>query len=280
MKNKSLLDNFEEYDDPALYDRENERYKGDIPFLQKWAEKMDGPIIDVACGTGRATIPLGQEGYELIGVDVHQGMLDEAKKKADNLNLNVKWLKQDCTNLDLHVKSSLIYTVGNSFQHFLTNEDQDGLLKSVNRHLKNGGIFIFGTRFPVEEDLIHQSSEEYWRTYPDPETSHEVDVYTISRYDALDQVQHCTTIRKYKDNQGCVIDEKRTNINLRYVFPKEMERLLDAHGFEILHVYEDWNETPITNDSNEMVYVCKKHGDGSTASKAPQKEAREPSLCF
>jgi len=60
------------------------------------------------------------------------------------------------------------------------------------------------------------------------------------------------------NEKGEVIDEKRTNIKLRYVFPKEMERLLTENGFEIIDVYKNWKEEPITSDSYEMVYVCRK----------------------
>ncbi|MDH5162310.1 class I SAM-dependent methyltransferase [Heyndrickxia oleronia] len=253
-----LKTNFEEYDDPILYDMENELYIEDVPFLMKEALKTVGPIIDLACGTGRVTIPLASKGHQLIGVDVHRGMLDEARKKAEDLNLNINWVEQDCTKLDLNIKSHLIYSVGNSFQHFLTNEDQDGLLSSVNKHLHNEGIFIFGTRFPSVDELLQPSTEEYWKTYIDSDTQCPVDVYTISNYDSLNQIQHYTTIRKYKNKNGEIINEKRTNINLRYVFPKEMERMLLATGFEIIHLYKDWKETPITNDSYEMIYVCRK----------------------
>ncbi|WP_284141231.1 class I SAM-dependent methyltransferase [Virgibacillus sp. LDC-1] len=253
-----VLDNSEEYNDPILYDQENESYNEDIPFLLKWASKQQGTIIDLACGTGRATIPLANKGYKLIGVDIHSGMLDQAKNKSSKNNLPIEWVEQDCTQLNLNLKSSLIYTTGNSFQHFLTNESQDGLLSSVNRHLEVGGKFIFGTRFPSVEELLQPSSEEYWRTYFDSETLNEVDVYTISDYDSLNQVQNYETIRKYKNNDGEIVNERRTNISLRYVFPKEMERILLANGFKILNVYKDWNETPITNDSYEMIYVCEK----------------------
>lgn len=253
-----LKTNFEEYDDPILYDMENELYIEDVPFLMKEALKTVGPIIDLACGTGRVTIPLASKGHQLIGVDVHRGMLDAARKKAEDLNLNINWVEQDCTKLDLNIKSHLIYSVGNSFQHFLTNEDQDGLLSSVNKHLHNEGIFIFGTRFPSVDELLQPSTEEYWKTYICSDTQCPVDVYTISNYDSLNQIQHYTTIRKYKNKNGEIINEKRTNINLRYVFPKEMERMLLANGFEIIHLYKDWKETPITNDSYEMIYVCRK----------------------
>ncbi|WBL17095.1 class I SAM-dependent methyltransferase [Sutcliffiella sp. NC1] len=250
------LNNSEEYNDPILYDKENEAYLPELPLLLKWAEKQKGTIIDIACGTGRVTIPIAKAGHKVIGVDIHSGMLAEARNKTTNLNVDINWMEQDCSNLNLGLKSNLLYTVGNSFQHFLTNEDQDGLLSSVNNHLEMNGIFIFGTRFPSAEELLQPTSEEYWRSYTDNEAL--VDVYTISHYDSLQQIQHYTTIRKYKNKEGQIIDEKRTNISLRYVYPKEMERTLRLHGFEIINVYGDWKETPLTKDSHEMIYVCKK----------------------
>jgi len=253
-----VLDNFEEYDDPILYDKENESYIPELPLLLKWATKKHSTIIDIACGTGRVTIPLARNGYNLVGVDVHQGMLTEAKNKASKMNVQINWIEQDCTKLNLNIKSHFIYSVGNSFQHFLTNEAQDGFLSSINNHLEVNGVFIFGTRFPSVEELLQPSTEEYWRSYTDNETLNTVDVYTISNYDSINQIQHYKTIRKYKNTDGEIVNEKRTNIHLRYVFPKEMERILSVNGFEILHLYSDWKESPITNDSYEMIYVCRK----------------------
>lgn len=252
MKNEEIL---EEYNDPILYDIENNPYTEDIPFLLKWASKTKGKIIDLACGTGRATIPLASEGYKLIGVDVHSGMLNEAKRKTD---LPIQWVEQDCVHLNLDDKASFIYCVGNSFQHFLSNEEQDGFLSSVYQHLENKGIFIFGTRFPNADELLQPSVEEYWKSYLDPISNNQVHVYTISEYDSLAQVQHYITIRKFENKNGEIIDEKKTKISLRYVYPKEMERLLSVHGFEILHVYGDWKESPIAKDSTQMIYVCRK----------------------
>lgn len=256
---EKLKINSEEYDDPILYDKENNEYIEDLSYLMKWASRSEGlPIIDLACGTGRATIPLAKLGYALIGVDIHRGMLCEAKKKSSSHKLQIEWVEQDCTNLKLNIKSKLIYSVGNSFQHFLTNEEQDGLLSSVNKHLEIGGVFIFNTRFPSPEELLQPDTEEYWKSYIDKDTQNKVDVYTISKYDSLSQIQHYTTIRKYLNSDGKMIDEKRTNIRLCYVFPKEMERILFLNGFETVNIYKDWKETPITNDSHEVIYVCKK----------------------
>ena len=84
-----VLDNFEEYDDPILYDKENESYIPELPLLLKWAMKKHSIIIDIACGTGRVTIPLARNGYNLVGVDVHQGMSTEAKNKASKMNVQI-----------------------------------------------------------------------------------------------------------------------------------------------------------------------------------------------
>jgi len=172
--------------------------------------------------------------------------------------LSIEWVEQDCTQFELNVTSPLIYMVGNSIQHFHTNESQDQLLTSVYNHLDSEGIFIFGIRFPSADELLQPSTEEYWRTYTDLNHGQVVDVYTISKYDALQQIQHYTTIRKYKNEDGQIVSENRTNISLRYVYPKEMERVLSNNGFEIIDIYKDWNKNAITNESYEMVYVCRK----------------------
>lgn len=261
-----FIDNLEEYDDPVSYDIENNAYLGELPFLMEWASKKAGPIIDLACGTGRITIPLASKGFDLIGVDLHAGMLELAKQKAKEQNVHIEWVEQDCTQLDINCKSPLIYMVGNSIQHFHTNELQDKLLSSIHQHLEEDGVFIFGTRFPSSEELLQPSTEEYWKTYNDPNCNKKVDVYTISNYDALNQIQHYTTIRKYKTDDGKMVDEKRTNISLRYTYPLEMERILSDNGFHIIRVLKDWKGNPISNDSYEMIYVCKKVGEKRTDS--------------
>ena len=250
--------NLEEYENPIRYDFENGSYEDDIEFLKKWAANVIGPIIDLACGTGRATIPLSHLGHEMIGVDIHNGMLKEARNKAEKMNLTIEWIEQDCTQLSLTSRSSMIFMTGNSFQHFLTNESQDALLTHVHDHLHSGGHFIFNARFPSSDELLQPEREEYWRTYKDPDDGMEVDVFTISKYRSLEQIQHYKTIRKKKDLDGGVTEEMITNIHLRYTYPKELERLMVMNGFIIEKFFSNWNEEPLSETSSEMICICKK----------------------
>ncbi|MCS0542524.1 hypothetical protein NXY55_21350, partial [Aeromonas veronii] len=63
---------------------------------------------------------------------------------------------------------------------------------------------------------------------------------------------------RLKDDSDKAFEEQKTNIKLRYVFPQEMDRLLKQNGFEILGVYKDWAESMLTQDSHQLIYVCRK----------------------
>jgi len=91
-----------EYENPKRYDIENKSLS-DFPFLLSWAQKLNIQnewILDIACGTGRVTIPFIENGYKMIGVDIHEGMLAEAKRKSMKYK-KVKWLQQDCLQLKI-----------------------------------------------------------------------------------------------------------------------------------------------------------------------------------
>lgn len=246
--------NFEKYQDPEYYDLEYQNYLSDVPFLAEWAEKSTGPIIDLGCGTGRITIPLAQQGHQLIGVDLHEGMLGRAREKTLDANLSIDWVLQDCTQLALNTEAPLIYMTGNSFQHFLTNESQNQLLESVKTHLSDDGVFIFNTRFPILNELAQV--EESTRTYTD-KRHRKIREINTETYHPLTQILHCTSVRETLEgsNENSV---EQDSISLRYVFPLEMERLLTDNGFEVLDAYSSWDKKPLHASSSEMIYVCKK----------------------
>ena len=49
-----------------------------------------GSVLDVACGTGRITIPIAQRVIDVLGLDGSKPMLNEARSKAQNLGVSVK----------------------------------------------------------------------------------------------------------------------------------------------------------------------------------------------
>ncbi|WP_051314707.1 class I SAM-dependent methyltransferase [Alteribacter aurantiacus] len=241
--------NLQPYEDPLRYDEKNDPFTKDIAFFKKWASKKSGPVVELACGTGRVTIPLAKSGIHMMGVDIHPGMLKRAEEKGKENNVSISFLEQDCCALCLPVQTDFMFMTGNSFQHFLTNDSQDLLLQAVKEHLVKGGIFVFGTRFAQTEEL----REEVKETVHEKKGNTEITYELTERYDALNQVLYCETDTLIK---GEVVDVDR--IKLRYVFPQELKRLLDANGFKLKELYGDWDETPLAANSTNIVVVCEK----------------------
>ena len=138
----------------------------------------------------------------------------------------------------------------------LTNTNQDQLLTSIHHVLADNGIFIFDTRFPSKEELIQPSTEEYWTTISD-EKGRKCDLYTEMTYDSIQQIQHYITTRRFYEGDT-LVEEIKTTIDLRYTYPQELERLLVANGFELLHIYNDWEGNELGEDCYSMVVVCRK----------------------
>ncbi|MFJ7935809.1 class I SAM-dependent methyltransferase [Sporosarcina sp. NPDC096371] len=252
MTRNIFEENMEKYADPEMYDHLYEGYQKDLAMIVEWA-KSSQTIIELACGTGRLTIPLAKRGFQMIGVDLHKGMLERAKQKASEHKVSIEFLLQDCTKLTLPVKSSLIFMTGNSFQHFLTNEVQDALLQSVRQHLVEDGIFIFDTRNPLLHELA--AVDEYEQTYSD-KNGDQIMEYHRDEYEAMTQILHCHTDR-YIYQSEALIAKEQDGISLRNSYPLEMERMLTGNGFEIVQVYGDWDKNELNEKSGSLVYVCR-----------------------
>ncbi|MHA2088982.1 MAG: class I SAM-dependent methyltransferase, partial [Promethearchaeota archaeon] len=69
-----------------------------IPFYIKQAKKFGGPILELACGTGRIAIPIAKEEISIVGLDFSAKMLQQAKKNSEENNLEIEWIEADMTN--------------------------------------------------------------------------------------------------------------------------------------------------------------------------------------
>jgi SAM-dependent methyltransferase len=135
-------DNLEEYADPVDYDRQDSSDTG-VAFYAALARETGGPVLEIACGTGRVAIPIARQGFAVTGLDVVPGMLERARGKA--AGLPIRWVEGDARDFDLgEERFRLIFLTGNAFQAFLTNADQEALLGRVRAHLHDEGLFAGG----------------------------------------------------------------------------------------------------------------------------------------
>ncbi|MGE7925307.1 class I SAM-dependent methyltransferase [Viridibacillus arvi] len=245
--------NLEKYTDPVKYDELYNHYQEDLAIILECAQDSNQPIIELACGTGRLTIPMARKGFRMYGIDIHTGMLNHAKRKGETENLNIQFMQQDCTKLNLPINSPLIYMTGNSFQHFLTNESQDDLFTSVKKHLQSKGSFIFDTRNPILKELATVEETVERNTINNKQIVNEKH---LEVYDHNTQILHCTSTSEIIEN-GTLIITNKDSILLRYTFPLELERLLKSNGFGLVELYGSWKKTRFNKDSVSMVVHCR-----------------------
>ena len=263
-------DNLEEFADPHTYDIEDTSDTG-IAFYTALAQETGGPVLEIACGTGRVSIPIARLGFAVTGLDIVPGMLERARSKS--AGLPTRWVEGDARTFDLGEHFRLIFLTGNAFQAFLTRADQEALLERVRAHLHDDGLFAFETRNPrwAERSTTHRAhagrseglfafletrdEEEDWQTYTDS-SGREVRVSRTQVYDHVAQILHWTTYRRWRE--GDQEQTKITRIAVRYTFPQELAALLHYNGFTIIRQYGDWNLEPLTAASTSIIVVCRK----------------------
>ena len=103
-------------------------------------------MLEIACGTGRVSIPIARLGFAVTGLDIVPGMVERARSKS--AGLPTRWVEGDARAFDLGERFRLIFLTGNAFQAFLTHADQEALLGRVRAHLHDEGLFAFETRNP------------------------------------------------------------------------------------------------------------------------------------
>lgn len=248
----------DEYGDPARYDLEYGTDGADLPFYVALLQQTEGPVLDVATGTGRVALALSEAGHDVTAVDVSAAMVEFASAK--DTGESVSWIEQDARELKVRGKFGLAVLAGNALQQFVTNDDRTAVLKAIYRHLAPGATFAFAIRFPHASELARTvETAEIWHSYTDA-TGSQVVVSGTQRYDAVGQVMTHETFRQFAVDGTPAAAPTATAV--RYSFPQELDAALSAARFEIEATYVDFAGTPLTAETaataSALVYVCRK----------------------
>lgn len=230
---------------------------GDTPFYVEEAKRARGPVLELACGTGRLTIPIAQSGVEIVGLDQSASMLKHAGSKADAAGAAIRWVEADCRQFELGRKFPLIFMAFNSMQHLHDHASLSLLFENVRRHLAPGGRFVFDVFNPsiaiLNRDPKQRTVE---RTYEDPDGRGTITLEQTAVYDDAAQVNHIT----WYFSRAVDKDFRVESLHVRCFFPQELDLLVMANRFAIEEKLGNFDRKRFAGGDPKQIVICRSKG--------------------
>ena len=237
--------------DANIYDGMNTNL-ADLQFYKRWLPKnKDARILELCCGTGRLTLPIAKDEYDISGVDYTSSMLEQAKIKASEGGLEVEFIEADIRTLDLPEKYDLIFIPFNSIHHLYKNEDLFKAFNVVKNHLKEGGFFLLDCFNPNIQFIVEGEKEQKEIAEYTSKDGREVLIKQIMRYENKTQINriewHYFINGEFNSIQ---------NLDMRLFFPQELDSYLEWNGFNINHKFGSFEEEAFNDNSEKQIFVC------------------------
>lgn len=260
------------YRRPDEYDLEHTGDEDDIRFYIGLAKNLKAKsVLELACGTGRITIPMTEEGvrsgFSVVGLDNETSMLKQARDKAALMSpaarKRLKLVRGDMRHWHGRASFDLIVVPCSSITHLLELRDQLDVWRRAFENLAPGG------RFTVEAPMPNFSA--YADSFANPPRI----VVEIDR-DVTDSKRKVRLVRRRTVTY--LPDEQRAQIRFLYekyrrkncvetyiddfeshvYFPRELRLLFLHTGFEIEDVFGDYNRRPLRASSQQMIMTGRK----------------------
>ena len=221
------------------YSDSSARPSADVPFYVGLARAADGPLVELAVGSGRVAIPVARAtGRRVIGIDSSRGMLAQARRLAGENGVELDLREGDMRELELEEPAALIYCPARSLLHLPTWADRRRCFERVAASLLPGGrfawnAFAFDHHIAAELDGRHNDPNP---GLPVPHTNH----YSVG------------------DNRVDITLDDGSTGSLWWATKNEWLGLVDVAGLQLESLHGGFAGEPLEDDSREYVFVARK----------------------
>ena len=208
-------------------------------------------ICDLACGTGNITIPMAKRGYEMIGIDKSVQMLDVAREKANNEKLDILFLNQSITKLDLYGTCDAFLCMIDGINYIINPKAFENMLKKIsNCFINPDGVFIF--------DI--SSSYNLEKVIADNTFIHDGDDIFYSWENKYYKNKHLSEMYlNFFVKEGKKGYRRFCERHLQRAYTiDEIKRALKKAEFSDIKEYDGHTMSEPTQESERITFVCKK----------------------
>ncbi len=219
-----------------IYDAWSADMIDDVDFYVELAREAEGPIVELAVGTGRVAIPIAERtGKRVIGIDASPAMLAVARERAAEAGVDLTLREGDVRDLSLEEPAALVICPFRSLLHLPTWRDRRRVFERVAASLRPGGRFAWNAF--VFDFTIATRNDGLWQG--ESPIRHRVD-------------------HSRADNRVDITVEDGPRSSLWWVTRGEWEGLLDVSGLETEALYGWFDRRPFDEESREFVWVARK----------------------
>ncbi|HEY7351032.1 MAG TPA: class I SAM-dependent methyltransferase [Ktedonobacterales bacterium] len=240
------------------YDLEHAGYQEDVDLYLNYAQAVGAPVLELGCGAGRLLEPLARRGIEVVGVDSSPAMLARARQHLQEGSLlkQVELLEADMRTLRLNRRFRLVFVALNSFAHFITRQEQRAVLGIIHQHLLPGGTLILD--LPNADLRRYQQADGqvfHQGTWNDESQQIIVSHLIAAVSDPEARALHLTHFYDVHPQAGPLRRIVVENA-LALLSPGEAELLVESCGFQISHLFGDYDLNPCADASQRLIIVA------------------------
>jgi len=202
----------------------------------------EGPVLELAVGTGRIALPLAATGVRVDGIDISTAMIARlrAKPGGDELAVTVG----DFADVPVPGRYQLIYVVFNTLFNLLTQDDQVRCFENVAAHLSEQGVFAIEAFVPTFLNRLRNDQ------YVDAEAIDVDEVWLdVGRHDPVRQLLN----ESHVSLSGAGV--RVFPIVTRYAWPAELDLMARIAGLRLKDRWGDWKRGPFDSNSERHVSV-------------------------
>jgi SAM-dependent methyltransferase len=233
---------------------------GDIDFYHGLCRASGGPILEIGVGTGRISLPLAQEGMEIVGIDLYEPMLKVAQQRALDvapLDGSIRLIQADMRNFDLKRAFPVVTIPARTLLLATTEEEQIQTLCCAVQHLAPGGTLAFNLFYPDPEMLADDPDEEFLLEVVEKPDGGRYVLTARNHFDLESQLNHGVQIAEELDPAGEVLRRQELEVVVRYLYPEQVLALCDRVGLEVIEMRGDFEGSELSEESDEIVVLAR-----------------------
>ena len=240
-----------------FYDKltSNILYKERAEYFDMLIKRHNGTknlLLDLACGTGSLSEEFSKMGYDVIGVDASEEMLNEALDKKFDSGLNIQYLCQDMTKLDMFGTIDVTICALDSLNHLKNAADIQKTFNKVSLFCEPNGLFIFDVNMPYKHRCVLADNTFIYDLD---------DVFCVwqNSFDAKsDDFRVDITLDIFGKNENGLYERYFDELS-EIAFEREIiEKMLVTAGFSVEAVYDFDTVNPPADKSEKLVFVARK----------------------